>query len=156
MESKLDSVGLRIRYARVELRNLTQAALAKAAGIKQASLSELETGETKEIGGPTLIALAKALGVRPEWIMLNEQPVEPDPAYGLRSDERELITLYRQASERWKTAIKYLAQLRGDQAQELAAESMNVVLAKIAAEPVPDYKLGDKWTRPDKKKDRDK
>jgi transcriptional regulator with XRE-family HTH domain len=150
MESKLDSVGLRIRHARKE-RKLTQAELAKAATIKQASLSELETGETKEISGPTLIALAKALGVRPEWIMLNEEPIAPDPAYSLRSDERELIALYRQATERWKTAIKYVAQLRGDHAQELAAESMNIVLARIAAEPVPDYKLGDKWTRPDKK-----
>jgi transcriptional regulator with XRE-family HTH domain len=148
MESKLDSVGLRIRHARGKL---TQAAVAKTARITQASLSELETGETKEISGPTLIAIAKALNVRPEWIMLNEEPMRPDPAYTLRSDERELIAFYRQSTERWKTAIKYIAQLRGDHAQELAAESMNIVLAKIAAEPVPDYKLGDNWTRPDKK-----
>jgi transcriptional regulator with XRE-family HTH domain len=153
MESKLDSVGLRLRHARVEIAKHTQAAAATKAGIRQASLSELETGETKEISGPTLIALAKAYNVRPEWIMLNEEPVAPDPAYALRSDERELIAFYRQATERWKTAIKYIAQLRGDHAQELAAESMNVVLAKIAAEPVADYRLGDKWTRPDKGKE---
>lgn len=152
---QLDTVGLRIRHAR-KVRKLTQPQLAKDVGIKQSSLSELETGETKEVSGPTLIKLSKALEVRAEWLMTGEEPIELDPAYTLRSDERELIALYRKATERWKTAIKYIAQLRGDQAQELAAESMNVVLAKIAAEPVADYRLGDKWTRPDKKKDDDK
>jgi transcriptional regulator with XRE-family HTH domain len=43
--------------------------LAKRAGIKQPSLSELETGETKEISGPTLIGLAKALEVNPGWLL---------------------------------------------------------------------------------------
>lgn len=133
---------------------MTQPQLAAAAGIKQPSLSELETGETKEISGPTLISLSKALKVRPEWLMTGEDPIQPEAAGDLRRDERELIEFYRAATERWKIAIKYIARLRGDQAQDLAAESMNIVLAKIAAEPVPDYKLGDNWTRPDKKKDK--
>lgn len=119
-------------------------------GIKQPSLSELETGETKEISGPVLMALSKALRVRAEWLVTGELPIEPE-ATVLTSDERELLERYRGATNRWKLAIKYMAGLRADAHQDLAAESMNVVFAKIAAEPVPDYKLGDKWTRPDKK-----
>lgn len=129
---------------------MTQPALAAAAGIKQPSLSELETGETKEISGPVLIALSKALRVRPEWLVTGDLPIEPT-ASSLTNDERELVELYRGATNRWKLAIKYMARLRADAHQDLAAESMNVVFAKIAAEPVPDYKLGDRWTRPDRK-----
>jgi transcriptional regulator with XRE-family HTH domain len=131
---------------------MTQPQLAAATGIKQPSLSELETGETKEISGPTLISISKALRVRAEWLMTGDDPAEPDPAYTLSSDERELLELYRGASNRWKVAIKYMASLRADAHQDLAAESMNVVFARIAREPVPDSKLGDRWTRPDKKR----
>lgn len=147
----LTTVGLRIQHARKELRKLTQAQLASAAGIKQPSLSELETGETKEISGPVLIALAKALRVRPEWLVTGEEPIEPE-SVPLRSDERELVESYRGASGRWKAAILHMAKLRGDQVQDEAAESMSVIFAKIAATPVPDARLGDRWTRPDKKK----
>lgn len=149
IREQLNSVGLRIRYARKELRKLNQEDLAKAASIKQPSLSELETGETKEISGPVLVSLSKALRVRPEWLMTGEDPIEPSAA-AANSDEGELLELYRAASPRWRLAIKYMARLRGDRDQDLAAESMNVVFAKIAADPVPNSKLGDKWTRPDK------
>lgn len=131
---------------------MTQPQLATATGLKQSSLSELETGETKEISGPALIAISKALRVRPEWIVTGDEPMETDPAAALSSDERDMLELYRGASNRWKVAIKYMASLRADAHQDLAAESMNVVFARIAAEPVPDYRLGDRWTRPDKKK----
>lgn len=132
---------------------MTQPQLAGAAGIKQSTLSELETGETKEISGPSLIALSKALRVRPEWLITGEDPIEPGGIV-LSRDELEMLELYRGATSRWKVAIKYMASLRADEHQDLAAESMNIIFAKIAAEPVPDYKLGDKWTRPDKAKDR--
>lgn len=146
----LTTVGLRIRHARFELRKkMRQADLAKAAGIKQPSLSELETGETKEISGPTLIALARALRVRPEWLLTGEEPIEPTTAETLSSDELELLTLYRNASSRWKIAIKYMARLRHDERQE---EAVSYLLSKVAATPVPDEKLGDNWTRPDKKR----
>jgi len=147
----LDSFRLRLRYAREELRKMKQVPLAKAAGITQPSLSELENGETKEVSGPTLIGLARALRVRPEWLMTGEEPIEAAAVPSLRSDERELIDDYRASTGRWKSAIRYMAKLRGDQLQDEAAESMSVIFAKIAAPPVPDSRLGDKWTRPDKK-----
>lgn len=148
----LSSLGLRLRYAREELRRLTQSQLAQNAGVKQPSVSELETGETKEISGPTLISISNALDVRPEWLVTGKLPIEYGEAQKLTNDERELLANYRAAGPRWRVSILYMSKLRGDLQQDEAAESMNTVLAKIAAQPVADYRLGDKWTRPDKKK----
>lgn len=148
----LSSLGLRLRHARDVLRKMTQSQLAQAAGVKQPSISELETGETKEISGPTLIAISDALKVRPEWLVSGKPPIEYGEAEALSTDERELLASYRAASPRWRVSIRYMATLRGDVQQDEAAESMNTVLAKIAAQPVADYRLGDNWTRPDKKR----
>lgn len=59
------SIGSRIREAR-RAAKLTQKALAERVGMKQASLSELETGESQ---GTTMIAsFAAALGVSALWL----------------------------------------------------------------------------------------
>lgn len=145
----LTSVGLRIFHARKGLRKLSQAKLAEAVGVKQSSISDLESGATKEISGPVLIGIAKALQVRPEWIMTGAGQIEPSAEEALSDDERELVKLYRGASSRWKIAIKYMAGMRNEAKQE---EAGAYVLSKIFATPVPDSKLGDNWTRPDKDK----
>lgn len=128
---------------------MSQAALAKAAGIKQPSVSELESGETKEISGPTLIAIAGALKVRPEWLVSGKGPMDAGEFETLAPDERELLHNYRAALPRWKVSIRYMGQLKGDSEQDEAAESMNVVLAKVAATPASDDRLGPGWRRPD-------
>jgi transcriptional regulator with XRE-family HTH domain len=49
---------------------LTQSELASRAGIGQGYLSEIETvGSEKSPSAETLIALAKALGVEPDWLL---------------------------------------------------------------------------------------
>lgn len=58
---------MRLRHAR-KLRGLTQQELAKASGVKQASISEVETGESKSPVGTNLIKLALSLNVSPEWL----------------------------------------------------------------------------------------
>lgn len=148
----LTSVGLRLKYARKELRKMTQPQLATAAGIKQPSLSELETGETKEISGPVLISLSKALRVRPEWVVTGELPIEPVVA-PMRSDESDLLESYRGASGRWKSAILYMAKLRGDQVQDEAAESMTVIFAKISATPATDRRVEETYGSPPSHRD---
>jgi transcriptional regulator with XRE-family HTH domain len=65
MSLSLDSVGKRVAYAR-KYRSLTQQELADRAGIAQSSLASLEAGRNK--GSRSLISLAKALGVPPEWL----------------------------------------------------------------------------------------
>lgn len=65
MSLSLDSVGKRVAYAR-KYRSLTQQELANRAGIAQSSLASLEAGRNK--GSRSLVSLAKALGVPPEWL----------------------------------------------------------------------------------------
>lgn len=65
----------RLRYAR-RARKLTQVQLAKASGLTQASISDLETGQSKSFRGMTLVALASALRVNPEWLMHGKGPME--------------------------------------------------------------------------------
>lgn len=60
-------VGMRLRHAR-KLRGLSQYDLAKAAGVKQASISQLETGESKSFRGTTLLSFAQILDVSSNWL----------------------------------------------------------------------------------------
>jgi len=131
---------------------MRQQELAQKTGLAQPSISELETGETKEISGSTLISICDALKVRPEWLVTGKLPIEYGEAEALSDDERELLASYRAATPKWRMTIRYAATLKDDVQQDIAAESMNTVLANIAAQPVADYKLGERWTRADKKR----
>lgn len=145
----MQSVGKRLKTAR-KRRGLTQAALAGLAHVKQPSISEIETGETKIIAGDTLLKLCSALRVRPQWLLLDLGAMD-EGAESLPPDELDLLDKYRRASPRWKLAMRYLAGLQADKHQDEIAEGVNIMLARVAAEPVPDAKLGSSWTRPDKK-----
>lgn len=83
------SIGSRIREAR-RAAKLTQKALAQKVGMAQASLSELETGESQ---GTTMVAsFAAALGVNALWLetgkgsMNGEQPVAVEESPFIESD----------------------------------------------------------------------
>ena len=58
---------MRLRHAR-KARGLTQVKLAQLSGVKQASVSDLERGESKSYRGSTLLSLSRALNVSPEWL----------------------------------------------------------------------------------------
>jgi transcriptional regulator with XRE-family HTH domain len=66
---------MRLRHAR-KMRGLTQQALAKASGVKQASISEVETGESKSPVGTNLVKLALSLHVSPEWLASGKGPMQ--------------------------------------------------------------------------------
>lgn len=68
-------IGLRLRHAR-KLRKLTQVELAQKAGVKQASISDLERGESKSFRGVTLVGIARVLNVRAEWLSQGKGPME--------------------------------------------------------------------------------
>jgi transcriptional regulator with XRE-family HTH domain len=111
----LDSLGLRLRYARKDLRKLKQSELATRAGIKQPSLSDLETGETKEISGPVLIALARELAVRPEWLITGKGPAGLDGAasHGLQLGIEEALAIkkLRDGNQDWRRYVLGLAMV---------------------------------------------
>jgi transcriptional regulator with XRE-family HTH domain len=68
-------IGLRLRHAR-KLRKLTQDELAQRTGITQASVSDLERGESKSFRGATLVSMARVLNVRAEWLSQGKAPME--------------------------------------------------------------------------------
>jgi phage repressor protein C with HTH and peptisase S24 domain len=84
------SIGERLRHVR-KLRGLNQDQLATMAGIKQPSVSELETGETKEPMASTLISLSAALRVRYEWLAHGQGDMEePPPSVGYTARDAAL------------------------------------------------------------------
>ena len=131
----IQTLGLRLRHARKH-RKLTQPQLAEAAGLKQPSISELETGETKEISGPTLIALCDVLKVRPEWLVTGKGEMEYalPASHGivLGIEEAEAITRLRSGHPDWRRYVLGLAMVEQGQ-QELLLSTMR--------QAVPDYKV---------------
>ena len=71
----MSDIATRLRYAR-KLRKMGQVKLAELSGVKQPSISELETGESRSFRGNTLVALAKALKVNPEWLLHGKGSME--------------------------------------------------------------------------------
>lgn len=65
----------RLKHIR-ELRGLKQTPVARAVGIKQSSLSELETGASKEMAGRTLDGLSRVYKVNPAWLLHEKGPME--------------------------------------------------------------------------------
>jgi len=63
----------RVSAARVKA-HLTQAQLAKAAGVSQQAIQKLEAGKSKD--SKKIAQIAIACGVRPEWLAYGEEPME--------------------------------------------------------------------------------
>lgn len=87
------TLGARVKARRKELK-MTQPELAKLAGIKQPSLSEIETGETKLVKGDTLMRLAAALQMNPEFLRTGKG--NPAPGIDPNVDEAEVLSIFRQ------------------------------------------------------------
>lgn len=97
-DNTLMSIGNRIRAAR-RARGLTQKELAASVGISQATLSELETGES---AGTTMLAtFAKALKVNAYYLETGIGPkeyVEHGAPAETNTQEEELLAAYRSAN----------------------------------------------------------
>ena len=96
------SVGSRIKKLRLEM-GLDQGELARAAKIKQSTLSDLERGDSQRPRGDTLVRLASILQVDQEWLMtgngLPTQRVTPD------LDEAHLLAMYRSMTDGNRAAL---------------------------------------------------
>lgn len=86
------SAGVRIRELRIA-KGMSQEKLAKAAGITQPSLSDLERGESLVPRGSTLIRLAVALESNPHYIETGKG--HPTPQTSVDFEESELLAVYR-------------------------------------------------------------
>lgn len=80
----------------------SQVELAARTGIKQPSISDIERGETtpENISAVVLLALAKRLGVNPQFLLTGEEmPSAPEhPSI----EESELLAIYRELSKSGK------------------------------------------------------
>lgn len=92
----MEPVGKRIKRLRTE-RGLSQRQVADAIGIKQPSLGDIETGESKNPAALTLIKLAKLFAIDPEHLLTGKGPHQAVNA--LSQDESELLQLFRALSE---------------------------------------------------------
>lgn len=91
----MDNVGKRIRKLRKD-RGLSQKALAEAVGIKQPSLADIESGESKGPAALTLIRMAKLFEVDAEHLLTGKGPKHP--AGALTHEESELLLMFRSLS----------------------------------------------------------
>lgn len=112
-------VGKRVQAIR-KAKGLGQGELARKAGIKQSTLSDLERGDSKNPRGDSLVKIANALHVSQEWLITGEglpvQPVVPN------IDESELLAIYRDLGEANKTALLAAARaMLGTQPSPTAA-----------------------------------
>ncbi|HEH9400699.1 TPA: helix-turn-helix domain-containing protein [Aeromonas sobria] len=84
------SIHTRIKSQRA-VSGMTQEALAKLLGVNRVSVSQWERGDTSP-KGDNLINLAKALGVRPEWLLFGEDSgISESSAAGYRNVDPAVI-----------------------------------------------------------------
>ena len=92
----VDTLASRMKHVR-ELRNLTQAKLAKLVGVSQGTIGNIESG--KRDGQNSLANIAIALGVRYRWLRDGEGPMDSvDLSGGTQSisqAERALLREFR-------------------------------------------------------------
>lgn len=85
------NIGGRIAYVR-ELRKMNATELAKAVGISQPSMSDIEKGKTKSPNAIHLFRIAAVLAADPYWILTGEGSID-----GALQDveESELVAAFR-------------------------------------------------------------
>lgn len=90
----LTAFGGRLAHWRKQ-RGLSQGALAERLGIKQSSLSELESGKSKSPSADVLVKACDVLQVRPRYLWLGEEPAELQNFSELSGPEAQLVMMFR-------------------------------------------------------------
>ena len=88
---------------------MTQDEVAKAIGIAQTSVKDIEIGKTKSPSALTLIKLAKFFGVHAEWLLTGKGAKHPVETY--TDEEAGLLLIYRALSPEGQAYI--LGRARG-------------------------------------------
>lgn len=109
----------RIRTRREQL-NMSQEELAKRLGYKSRStIAKIESGEN-DITQSKIVAFAKALGVKPGYLMGWEDVPEPTPSLSLTQQEETHIKKYRQLDADGKERVDYVLNMEYKLANERA------------------------------------
>ena len=103
----------RIRTRREQL-NMSQEELAKRLGYKSRStIAKIESGEN-DITQSKIVAFAKALGVKPGYLMGWEDVPEPTSSLSLTQQEETHIKKYRQLDADGKNRVDYVLNMEFD------------------------------------------
>lgn len=124
----MNTIGARIRARRKAL-GLTQVDLAVGAGVKQNTLSDIETGKTVEMEGSTLAGLCRELRLTPEYLVFGHGIAED---VDLAMIESEMVAIIRSISPEQREML--LGMARG--AYELAAGRSKPIVPTAPAKPI--------------------
>ncbi len=105
------SLGIKVRTLR-KIRGFTQAQLAKRLKITQPSLSEIETGETKEVSGVVLAGLCRELRAMPDYFVLDEEGDTDFGELGLAQQEAGFLLGHMKGETR-EAALRSLRGMAG-------------------------------------------
>lgn len=109
----------RIRTRREQL-NMSQEELAKRLGYKSRStIAKIESGEN-DITQSKIVAFAKALGVKPGYLMGWEDVPEPSSSLSLTPQEETHIKKYRQLDADGRERVDYVLDMEYKLANERA------------------------------------
>lgn len=87
----------RTMYMRKKL-GMSQKQLAEASGITQATISRIESGQTKQLKSEALKRLAKALKVTMDYLVGNADEIAPSDIARLDSTARHILAVYQKLS----------------------------------------------------------
>lgn len=120
---QLETLGNRVAAVRKE-RKLSQAELARLAGVAPGTIGNLESGTRK--APRELLALADALGISPQWLKTGKGPIETDAAA---------------PSDHQKRAVPKYSLL--DAARQIALAMLNAdrITRELVARIIPDLIL---------------
>ncbi len=112
-EMTSDTLGGRIREVRLR-KDIAQADLATAIGLRQLAISQLENGHVTDPKISTILALAKALGVSVSWLVLGDADLGAERGGAERSELPPYRAFVEFAETEWakNAAPEDLAWLR--------------------------------------------
>lgn len=105
----MDTTGERIKKARLAA-GMTQTELANKVGVKFSAIHKYENGLVVNLKQETIGALAKALNVRPTYLMC----MDDDPVPNIDPERQALIDeLMKCTDEELKAMLKFAEMLKG-------------------------------------------
>lgn len=94
-QKQFASFGARLEHWRTVRGYKRQGAFAEAIGIKQGSLSELESGKSKQPAADVLLKICEVLKLRPKYLLHGEGPAEGQYFQELSGPEAQLVMIFR-------------------------------------------------------------
>ena len=102
----MQTPGQRIKLARERAGYFNQGEFAKLVGLRQSTLSEIETGETKLPNAKAALMMCELTGVSLRWIIYGEDGEITIPT----KEEQELLNKLRSVDDHAKAALMEMAK----------------------------------------------